>query len=32
MRIFINAATLKVAGGKSVAINFLKELNLILEN
>lgn len=31
MRIFINAATLKVAGGKSVAINFLKELDLILE-
>ena len=32
MRVFINAATLKVGGGKSVAINFLKELNLILEN
>lgn len=31
MRVFINAATLKVGGGKSVAINFLKELALILE-
>jgi glycosyltransferase involved in cell wall biosynthesis len=30
MRVFINAATLKVGGGKSVAINFLKELSLIL--
>jgi glycosyltransferase involved in cell wall biosynthesis len=31
MRIFINAATLKVAGGKTIAINFLKKLELILE-
>jgi len=30
MKVFINAATLKVGGGKSVAINFLKELSLIL--
>ena len=30
MRVFINAATLKVGGGKSVAINFLKEISLIL--